>query len=180
MLWRIAFTLMMASALACAQEEGGGGGIGSSRMDRGGGRGGEGGGGGGGMRAPRQTPFDVFADKLKLNKDQKTEARSILADASKEVTGTLQQLQQARHDLAGVYINGADDHADQILKQFVPLTAQLAGIETNAFARICKLLKPNQRKNAPQAFELLAEMFDRAGGNSRGGNRGEREERGER
>ena len=70
MLWRIIFTVTMTAALACAQEGGGGGsGIGSDRMDSNMGRGG--GNAGGGMRTPRQTPFDKFADKLKLNKDRR-------------------------------------------------------------------------------------------------------------
>jgi hypothetical protein len=169
MLWRIIFSALMTAALACAQE-GGGGGIGSDRMDSVG-RGG--GGGGGGMRTPRQTPFDQFADKLKLSKDQKTEARSILSEASKDITATWQQLQQARQDLAGVYINNAADKEDAILKQYAPLTAQLAGIETKAFARVCKMLKPNQLKNAPQAFGLLAGMFDRPPDSGRTAGRGE-------
>ena len=175
MLWRITFTVVMTAVLACAQE-GGGSGIGTDKMDGAMRRNG-GGEGGGGRGQQRQTPFDQFADKLKLSKDQKTEARSILGDASKDITATWQQLQQARQDLAGVYINGQPDKADPILKQYVPLTAQVTNIEATAFARVCKLLKPNQRKNAPQAFEFLAEMFDRAGNGGRGNRGGSRESR---
>ena len=171
--------MSMASAIAMAQGGGmgqdmGGGGMGRSGggMDRGGGMEG----GGGGMRMQRQTPFDVFADKLKLSKDQKTEALTILQDAAKEMGPVRDQMQQARQNLAGALIqNQSGDPIDQILKAYAPLAAQAAGIEAKAFAKICKMLKPNQEKGAGQAFELLAETLPRmGGGGARGGNRSER------
>ena len=67
------------------------------------------------------------------------------------------------------------DQVDQLLKAYAPLASQTAAIEAKAFGKVCKMLKPNQEKNAAQAFELLAETLDRprmAGG--RGGNRNER------
>jgi hypothetical protein len=177
--WRIVLTAMMAAAMAFAQ--GGPGGMGGD-MGGGGMRGGERGGGmdggmggGGGMRPQRQSPFDVFSEKLKLSKDQRTEAETIVQDALKEMAPIEQQLQQARQNLAGVLINGQSDQADQLLKSYAPLASQTAAIEAKAFAKICKMLKPNQEKNAGQAFQVLAEMLDRPrAGGSRGGDRRER------
>lgn len=180
MFWRIVFTATMAAAMAFAQG-GMGGEMGGGGMGGGGGRGGERGGGmdggmGGGMMRPqRQSPFDLFSEKLKLSKDQRTEAETIVQDAVKEMAPIEQQLQQARQNLAGVLINGQSDQADQLLKSYAPLAAQTAAIEAKAFSKICKMLKPNQEKNAGQAFQLLAEMLDRPRmGGSRGGDRRER------
>jgi len=103
---------------------------------------------------------------------------SVLQDAQKQIAPVWQELQKARQDLAGVYINGASDKADDVLKAYTPLAAQITGIEAGAFAKVCKMLKANQRKNAPQAFELLADIFERPRpGNARGEGRGERKER---
>jgi len=171
MLGRLVLTAAIGTAMAFAQGGMGGGGMGGGGSSRNGG--GMGGGEmGGGMRTQRQTPFDQFAEKLKLNKDQKTEAQTVVEDALKEMTPILQQLQQARQNLAGAFIGGQS--GDAVLKAYAPLAAQTAGIEAQAFAKICKMLKPNQQKNAPQAFEMLADMLDRPRVGGRSGNRSER------
>jgi hypothetical protein len=57
------------------------------------------------------------------------------------------------------------------------VAAQVTGIETKAFAKVCATLKPNQQGKAASAFELMAGMFNApAGGRGgrRGGGRGER------
>ncbi|HKE27158.1 MAG TPA: hypothetical protein VKB88_32610 [Bryobacteraceae bacterium] len=179
MFWRLLCAVSMASAIAMAQggmggEMGGGGGGrpggGGGGMERG-----EGGMGGGGVRPQRQTPFDVFAEKLKLSKDQKTEAMTIFQDAAKEIAPIREQMQQVRQNLAGALIqNQTGDPVDQILKAYAQQASQAAGIEAKAFARICKMLKPNQEKGAAQAFELLADTLPRMSDGGRNGNRGER------
>jgi hypothetical protein len=182
MLWRFVWMAAMASALAFAQQGGGMGGDmgGGGGMGRTGGGSERGGGMGGDMgatlRPARQTPFDIFAEKLKLSKDQKTEAGTILQDAAKQIVPIQQQMQQARQNMAGLLISGqAGDQLDQVMKAYAPLAAQTASIEATAFARICKMLKPNQEKNAAQAFELLADSLDRPRmGGGRGENRSER------
>jgi hypothetical protein len=177
MFWRLLCAVSMASVIAMAQGGMGGGEMGGS-MGRSGGGGmerGEGGMGGGGMRPQRQTPFDVFAEKLKLTKDQKTEAMTIFQDAAKEMAPVRDQMQQVRQNLAGALIqNQTGDPIDQILKTYAQQASQAAGIEAQAFARICKMLKPNQEKSAAQAFELLADTLPRMGGGRSGGNRDER------
>jgi hypothetical protein len=156
----------------------GGGGMGGSEgMGRGGmERGGDmGAGAGAAMRPQRQNPFDLFAEKLKLSKDQKTEAGTILQDAVKEIAPVQQKMQQARQDLAGALINGqTGEPVEQLVKTYSTLAAQNSAIEARAFGRICKMLKPNQEKNASQAFEIMAGMFERPRGGSRGGERSER------
>lgn len=163
MLWRLLSAALLAAALASAQ--------------RGGGRGGEEGAGGGeGMRSRGPSKFDQFVDKMKLNGDQRNQARAIIMDAAKE-TGPLQeQLMKVRESLAGAYIAGNSQQADQALAQYTPLVAQLAGIEAKSFAKICALLKPNQQAKAGPAFELLFEVYEPVPNQNqgRGGRRGER------
>jgi len=168
---------MIATTLAFAQ---GGGGMGDDM----GGTGGRGGGAGGGtgddtgavMR--RQSPFDIFADRLKLNKDQKTEALAVVADALKESGPVRQQLMQAKLDLAKAMLTGASaDDLKKINDTYASLAAQVTGIETKAFAKVCATLKPNQQGKAASAFELMAGLFNSpagGGGGRRGGGRGER------
>ena len=180
MFWRFVFAAAVTAAIAFAQP---GGDMGGGGMGRGSGMGGMNGSREGSDMGPstrtqqrRQSPFDVFADKLKLSKDQKAESLTILQDAAKEITPIQQQLQQTRQDLAGALISGAaNDRIDQLLKEYGPLASQAAAVEEKAFARICKMLKPGQEKSAGQAFELLAEtLYSTRSGASRNGNRSER------
>ena len=92
---RLLLTAMLATTLAIAQRGGGMGGD-----DTGGMGGGMGNDVGGMPRMQRQTPFDIFAERLRLNKDQKTEAQTVLADAMKESAPLRQQLMQSRVEIA--------------------------------------------------------------------------------
>jgi hypothetical protein len=165
---------MMATTLAFAQ--GGGGDTGGMG---GGGMGGAGGGRGGGMgddtgevRMPRQTPFDIFADRLKLNKDQKAEAQTVFVDALKESAPLRQQLMQAKLEMAKAMLSGASaDDLKKTTDAYTSLAAQVTGVEAKAFAKVCATLKPNQQGKAASAFELMARMFDRPAGGG-GGRRG--------
>jgi hypothetical protein len=169
---RLLLTAMMATALAFAQ---GGGGTGDDM----GGTGGAGGRGGGGMgddtgsmpRMQRQTPFDIFADRLKLNKDQKTEAQTVVVDAMKESAPLRQQLAQSRAAIANAILGGkSEDDRKKAMDAYTSLAAQVTGIEAKAFAKVCKNLKPNQQSKAGAAFEVMAGIFNAPGGG--GGRRG--------
>ena len=174
MFTRLLLTAMMATTLAFAQ---GGGGMGG---DDTGGMGGTGGRGGGGMgddtgampRMQRQTPFDIFADRLKLNKDQKAEAQTVLTDAMKESAPLRQQLSQGRAAIANAILSGksADDQK-KIMDAYTALAAQVTGIEAKAFAKVCATLKPNQQGKAGPAFEVMAGIFNAPAGGG-GGRRG--------
>jgi hypothetical protein len=173
---RLLLTAMMATALAFAQGGGAGGGMGDDM----GGTGGRGSGMGddtGGMpRMQRQSPFDIFADRLKLNKDQKTEALTVVGDALKESAPLRQQLMQAKLDIAKAMLGGAStDDLKKTMDAYISVDAQVTGLETKAFAKVCATLKPNQQGKAASAFELMAGLFiapaGGAGGRS-GGRRG--------
>ena len=174
MFMKLLLAAMIATTVAFAQ---GGGGMGDDM----GGTGGRGGGAGddtGGVRMQRQSLFDIFADRLKLSKDQKTEALTVVADALKESAPVRQQLMQAKLDLAKAMLSGASgDDLKKTTDTYASLAAQVTGIETKAFAKVCATLKPNQQGKAASAFELMAGMFNApagGGGGRRGGGRGER------
>lgn len=157
---------MLATTLAFAQRGGTGG------DDTGGMGGGMGNDTGAMPRIERQTPFDIFADRLKLNKDQKTEAQTALADALKESAALRQQLTQTKLEMAKAMLGGASaDDLKKTMDTYASVAAQVTGIETKAFAKVCATLKPNQQGKAASAFELMAGMFNAPAGGA-GGRRG--------
>ena len=151
---RFLLTAMMAGTLAFAQ---GGGGMGDDT--------------GAMPRVQRQTPFDIFADRLKLNKDQKAEAQTVLVDAMKESAPLRQQLAQGRAAIANAILGGkSEDERKTAMDAYTALVAQVTGIEAKAFAKVCAGLKPNQRGKAGAAFEAMDGIFNAPGGG--GGRRG--------
>lgn len=167
MVLRLLITCALACALAPAQSRGGGGGMGDM-----GGNGGMGGNGaGGGMpRQQRQSKFDQIADKLKLNKDQKDQAQTIVDAGREEASPLREDLAKARLGVADAMINAkGDDEIKKAQDAYSALVAQMTGIEAKAFGKIYALLKPNQQSKATQAWDLMADMF---GAGGRGGGRG--------
>jgi hypothetical protein len=161
----------MAVGLANAQPGGGGmgEGAGSGGMNRGGG-GMENMGAGGGMQR-RQTKFDLFADKLKLKSDQKEEAQRIFSAAGEKAAPVRDQLTKGRQVIAQAMLaKSSEDDIKKLLAEYATVSAQMTGIEAEAFGKVYALLKPNQQAKAAQAFELMSGMF--AGGGGGGMNRG--------
>lgn len=180
MILRVLLTAVLAVGLASAQRGGGGGGGGmggdEGGMGGGGGAGGMGGGGGmpGGM--PRkQTKAEIFLDKLKLNKEQKDDAITILSAANEKAGPIRDQLTKGRAMMANMITSKAPE-ADlkKLMGDYTTVAAMMTNIEAEAFGKIYALLKPNQQSKAPQAFELMAGMFAPAsgGGQGRGGGGG--------
>ncbi len=161
---RLLLTATLAATLAFAQRSGMG-----DDTGMGGGMGGGRGDDMGGMpRIVRQTPFDMFADRLKLNKDQKTEAQTVLADARKEFAPLRQQLLQGRAAIANAIMGGAStDDLKKITDAYASVVAQATGVETKAFSKVYAMLKPNQHGKAASAFELMAGLFSAPGGGGR-------------
>jgi Spy/CpxP family protein refolding chaperone len=130
----------------------------------------------GGMLAQRQSQLDQFADKLKLNKEQRAQAETIM-DAAREAMGPAQQkLLEARKKLAAALIGGQDgDAVDKLTGAYAALSAQTKLLEANAFGKICALLKPNQQSKAVQNFGLMAQLIEsgQMGGPSGGGQPGQ-------
>ena len=139
-----------------------------------GGMGGGGGGmGGGGMRAAKPTKAEQMVNRLKLNKDQTDEMVTILQSTDKDAAPVLQQVMQTRNAVATALISGkSDTEMAPVLKAMSDAQFQMTGVEVKAFQRIVALLKPNQKAKAPEAFDLMAEIFLPQPTSGRGGGRG--------
>ncbi len=167
MFGRVLLAALLASTLASAQRGGGGGG-----RSRGGG---DDMSGMGAMRPQRQTRAQQFADKLKLNNEQREQVDTIFRGVLEKAASVRSQVDKSRADIAGALIDGKSaDEVKKMMEAHAALEAQMDLIETDAFAKICAILKPNQQAKAGQAFELMAGLFDRSIGGGGGGGRGPR------
>ena len=74
---------------------------------------------------------DIFAGRRKLNKDQKTEAQTVLVDAMKESAPLRQQLAQGRAAIANAILGdkSADD-LKKIMDAYTSVIAQETGIDS--------------------------------------------------
>jgi hypothetical protein len=130
-------------------------------------------------RAQARTPFQLFADKLKL--DEKTQVpavEEILSAAAKEAAPVGQQMLQLRQQLVNLDLaKKGDDETKPVVAAYADAAAKMAGIEARAFAKVYAMLKPNQQSNAAQAFAIMAGIFQPAaprpgaGRGQRGGGR---------
>jgi LTXXQ motif family protein len=166
MLVRLLLTAVLAAGLASAQRGGGGGGGDEGGMGGGGGRGGD---MGGTMpQVRRLTKSEMLMEKLKLNKEQKEEAATILSAAMEKAAPARDQLIRGRMVIANAITSkSSDEDIKKLLSQYTTVCATMTNIEAEAFGKLYALLKPNQQAKAPQAFELMAGMF--AGGGPGGG-----------
>ena len=160
---RLLLTAALFSTLALAQggmKGGGGGGM----NDMGGGM------GGGMPRGQRPSRFDQVADKLKLNKEQKEQAQTIVDAAREEAAPLRESVAKARLGIADALVNAkGDDEVKKAQDAYAAEVVKMTGVEAKAFGKIYALLKPNQQSKAPLAWDLMADMFSSSG---RGGGRG--------
>lgn len=158
MFGRLLLAALLAAALASAQGKKGGGRSNSDDM-------------GGYRPAPRQSKWEMFADKLKLNKEQQDEARAALSAALEESAPVRADLDKSRVAIASALLEGkSGDDVKKLMDDYTAAQAKMTGAEVKAFSRVYASLKPNQQAKAGQAFELLAEVLDQVGtGAGRGG-----------
>ncbi len=188
---KVLFTGIAVAGLAAAQGVGGGGiapggsqtagsmgdagGVGSGGGTRGskGGGGDMSGGMGGSPRVQKESKADQIANRLKLSSDQKSEFNTIMESTFKDASSVIQQLLKSRQDLANAMLNGKSDADLAPLNQALSdAQFQMTGVEVKTFQRIVALLKPNQTAKAPEAFDLMADIFLPQPGRGRGGDRG--------
>jgi hypothetical protein len=160
MIGKLLLTAILTATPAFAQRGGGGGGGGDEM-------------GATGMPMPRPQPVSkaaMFADRLKLDKDQKEKAQVILTDALKEINQVQPQLAKMRAQIAELILrNVSQDEVNKLVESYSANAAQVTGIEAKAFGKICALLKPDQQSKAASAFDLLAAALDPPGSAGRGG-----------
>jgi len=79
---------------------------------------------------------------------------------------------KSRQDLANAMLNGKTDaETAPITQALAEAQFQMTGVEVKAFQRIVGLLRPNQVAKAPEAFDIMADIFLPQGG-GRGPGRG--------
>jgi hypothetical protein len=119
---------------------------------------------------PRTIP-QQFASKLKLDKTQGPAVDQILTAAATQAAPQAAQLQQIRQRMLNALHANREDEVKAAQDAYASAAADVARIEAAAFAKVYALLKPNQQKDAPQAFALIAGLFSApvaSGGPARG------------
>lgn len=152
MVSKVFWAVCLAAAVASAQR-GGGGGDDSPRIPVGGSL--------PGASAEPLTKFDQFAAKLKLNKDQKVEAQSIVDAYTGQAAPLGQRLLKGKQEITAALLGGQSGEAlDKVTAGYTDTVEELTTLEATAFAKIVALVKPNQRNKAASAFPLLVDLFE--------------------
>ena len=87
------------------------------------------------------------------------EAEKIFTDASRQAPPIAQQIQQLRIRLVNAEIDKNDADIKSTLSDYRAAAARMAELEAQTFAKVYALLKPNQTKNATEAFAMIAGVF---------------------
>jgi len=118
------------------------------------------GGGQQGSRTQKESKADQIANRLKLSKDQKSEFETVLESTQKEAEPMVHQVLQSRQDMANALLQGKSDaDIEALTKAMGEAQFQMTGVEVKTFQKIVALLKPNQIAKAPEAFDLMADIF---------------------
>lgn len=122
-------------------------------------------------------PGEKMIDRLKLDDKQAPEVRLLLMDASRDAAPLGQKMLELRQRLINLELQKKSDEIPPAIDAYTAAATEMAAIEARTFTKIYALLKPNQQANAPQAFAIMAGMFQPspARGGGRGGQRGGRQ-----
>jgi hypothetical protein len=108
---------------------------------------------------------DLVADRLKMTPEQRSELNTILDSTFKDAGAIIQQLIKSRTDVANAMLNSrSEEQMAPLVHALDDAQFQMTGVEVKAFQRIVALLKPNQTSKAPEAFDLMADIFLPQGG----------------
>ena len=117
---------------------------------------------GGGVRASyhKESQTDQIANRLKLDNDQKAEVNSLFEATTKDAAPIVQQVVKCRQDLANALLHGKSEADIAPLNEALrDAEFQMTGVEVKAFQKVVALLKPNQMAKAPEASDLMADIF---------------------
>lgn len=142
----VAFAVCTVAAHVSAQDDGGfSGGRGGSGLPT-------------DINLPRTIP-QQFSIKLKLDRTQQPDVDKILTAANTEAAPSTQEMLQARQRLLNALRGNRAEEAKAAEEAYATAAAKGARVEAAAFGKVYALLKPNQHKDAPAAFALLAGLF---------------------
>ena len=118
-------------------------------------------------------PGEKMIDRLKLDdRTQAPEVRLLLMDASRDAAPVAQKILDVRLQLGNMALQNRLDEMPAATEAYAAAATEMAAIEARAFAKIYAMLKPNQQPNAPQAFAMMAGIFQLSPGRARSGQRG--------
>jgi len=125
------------------------------------------------MSLDEPLPGEKMIDRLKLDdKTQAPEVRLLLMDASRDATPVAQKILETRLRLGNLALQNKVDEMPAATDAYAAAATEMAAIEARAFTKIYAMLKANQQANAPQAFAMMAGIFQIAPGRGRSGQRG--------
>lgn len=122
-------------------------------------------GGGGGNQSQTPMPpanvnrMDMFAQTLKLDKDQKKQFKTVMDDAQKEASPVRDQMEKGRLAVAQAVAGGKQEEIDAAVKTYAASESQMANIEMSAFAKIFQGLDKDQQAQSPRVFQMFAGIF---------------------
>ncbi len=120
------------------------------------------------------TPFQQFVRRLKLDKKtQAPAAEQIFSEALKEAAPVGQQMIQLRQQLVNAALANKPGELKPLQDAYTAAAARMAAVEVQAFAKVYAMLKPDQQSHAPEAFAVIAGVFQPPGPRA-GGGRGRR------
>jgi hypothetical protein len=141
--------LLLLATSALAQRGGGGGG-----------RGGNGMGIGDGAPSGPANRLEIFANMLKLSKDQKRDVKTILDDGQKEANPLRDQMVKSRDSIAAAVQEGKSaDQVKPLIIAHAGLEGQMVEIEMKSFFGIAKTLEPDQRSQLSNFFHVIKGLF---------------------
>ncbi len=112
------------------------------------------------LNLQQPSPTEQLIDRLKLDgKTQAPEVRLLLMDANREAASSGQKMLELRQRLVNLALQNKPDEMAPVVEAYAAAAADMAAIEARTFTKIYALLKPNQQSSAPQAFAIMAGMF---------------------
>jgi hypothetical protein len=108
-------------------------------------------------------------DRLKLDdKTQAPEVRLLLMDASRDAAPIAQKILDVRLRMGNLALQNKLDEMPAATEAYAAAATEMAAIEARAFTKVYAMLKPSQQPNAPQAFAMMAGIFQLSPGRGRG------------
>jgi len=116
--------------------------------------------GAGDIRGSQDSPFQIFASRLKLDsKTQTPAAAQVFLDTAKDAQEVAQQILGVRQQLVNASLNNKDAEFAAARQDYARTETKMVGFELHAFSSVYSTLKPNQQSGGTDAFAAIAGIF---------------------
>ncbi len=106
------------------------------------------------------TLFQQFVGRLKLDKKTQLPAvEQIFSQALKEAGPVGEQMIQLRLQLVNATLANKPEDLESVRDGYMLAAARMTAIEVGAFAKVYAMLKPDQQSRSPEAFAIIAGVF---------------------